>query len=271
MSLKFSVLLSVYCKEKPDLLCQSLNSLFSQTLPPDEIVLVKDGPLLDELEAIIETYQKKYSNLKAISLSTNQGLGKALNEGLKYCSNDLVARMDTDDIAKPNRFERQIQVFREYPELDVVGAWIDEFEGDVSTVSSIRKLPELHKDIYEFAKGRCPINHPVVMFKKSTVVAVGGYLHFPLFEDYFLWVRLLVGNAKFYNIQESLLYFRISSDMFRRRGGWKYAFDELRFQNMMRNIGFISFRIFVRNIIVRFIMRILPNQIRAKLYKKILR
>lgn len=267
----FSVLISVYYKEIPSYLIQSLNSVFNQTLLPREVVLVKDGPITEELDRILVEYVARYPMLKIVQLAHNQGLGKALNEGLKHCSYDLIARMDTDDIAKPNRFEKQIKVFREHPELDVVGSWIDEFEGDISTVSSIRKLPELHRYIYEFAKGRCPINHPVVMFKKSAVVAVGGYLHFPLFEDYFLWVRLLVGNAKFYNIQESLLYFRISSDMFKRRGGWKYAFDELRFQNMMRNIGFISFRIFIRNITVRFIMRILPNQVRAKLYKKILR
>ena len=114
----FSVLLSVYKKEHPTYLKQSLDSLFAQTLPPDEIVLVKDGPLTPELEAVVTEYQSRYPMLKVVPLPQNQGLGKALNEGLKHCSYELVARMDTDDIAKPERFERQMQVFREHPETD---------------------------------------------------------------------------------------------------------------------------------------------------------
>ncbi|HIT89751.1 MAG TPA: glycosyltransferase [Candidatus Merdenecus merdavium] len=271
MQLKFSVLLSVYYKEQPDFLFQSLNSIFSQTLLPNEVVLVKDGSLFNELESVIDTYQKKYSNLKIISLSTNQGLGKALNEGLKYCSYDLVARMDTDDIAKSNRFEKQIKVFKEYPEMDICSSWIEEFEGVNDNVLSTRKLPEYHHAIIEYAKKRCPINHPVVMFRKSAVLKAGGYKHFPLFEDYYLWIRMLMNGAKFYNIQESLLYFRFSPEMFKRRGGWKYAMDELRFQRMMKQEHFISTFEFLRNVAIRFSTRIIPNSWRTLIYKKMLR
>lgn len=171
----------------------------------------------------------RYPYLKVLSLVTNRGLGKALNEGLKYCSHELVARMDTDDIAMPERFEKQLAVFKKYPDIDVVGAWINEFEDNVSNIKSVRKLPELPDDIRQFAKRRNPINHPVVMFRKSAVLAAGGYRHFPLFEDYYLWIRMLMNGAKFYNIQESLLYFRFSSEMFKRRGGWKYMINELHF------------------------------------------
>lgn len=271
MSLKFSVLLSLYYKEQPDFLCQSLNSIFSQTLLPYEVVLVKDGSLSNELETVIDFYQKKYSNLKVIPLSTNQGLGKALNEGLKHCSYDLVARMDTDDIAKPDRFDKQLEIFHKYKEIDVVGSWIDEFEGDVTHISSIRKLPEFHAEIYQFTKKRSPVNHPVVMFKKSAVIAAGGYMHFPFFEDYYLWVRMLINGAKFYNIQESLLYFRSSSDMFKRRGGWNYAINEYKLQREFKKIGFINNMEFLRNLLVRFISRMLPNKLRSLLYKNILR
>lgn len=269
--MQFSVLLSVYYKESPNSLYQSLLSVVTQTLYPDEILLVKDGKLSEELEAVIEEYSSKYSSIKIISLSTNQGLGKALNEGLKYCSYDIVARMDTDDIAKPDRFEKQIAIFEKYSDIHVVGSWIDEFEGDTTNISSTRKLPELYEDIYEFAKSRNPINHPVVMFRKTAVLAAGGYQHFPLFEDYFLWVRLLMNGAKFYNIQESLLYFRFSSDMFKRRGGWKYAMDEILFQNTIRKMGFISLRKFIQNVVIRFVARIIPNSLRTTLYKKLLR
>lgn len=267
----FSVLLSVYRKEQPAYLRQSLDSIFTQTLLPDEVVLVKDGPLTDTLDEVVEEYCRKYSVIKVVPLSENQGLGRALNEGLKHCSYDLVARMDTDDVAKPERFEKQIAVFCAHPEVDVVGAWIDEFEGNIGNVISVRKLPEIHEEIVRFARKRNPINHPVVMFRKSSVEAVGGYQHFPLFEDYYLWVRMLIDGAQFYNIPESLLYFRFSSDMFKRRGGRKYAKDEYRFQYMLWKQGFIRFTCFIQNVCLRFIVRIIPNKLRRFLYKKALR
>lgn len=267
----FSVLLSLYKKEHPSHLKQSLNSLFSQTLLPNEVILVKDGPLTAELDAVVSDYVARYSILKVVSLPQNQGLGKALNEGLKHCSYDLVARMDTDDIAKPERFERQMKVFEEHPELDLVGAWIDEFEGTPQHVLSVRRVPETSAQILAYCKSRCPVNHPVVMFRKSAVQVAGGYQHFPLFEDYYLWVRMLKNGAKFYNIQESLLFFRTSPDMFKRRGGLKYAMDELRFQNMMRKIGMIDWKRFIMNVAIRFPARIIPNSLRGFLYKKIMR
>lgn len=267
----FSVLLSVYWKEQPAYLQQSLDSIFTQTLMPDEVVLVKDGLLTEELDEVIEDYCRKYPILKIVPLVQNQGLGKALNEGLKHCSYDLVARMDTDDIAKPNRFEKQVKVFEEHPELDVVGAWIEEFEGEVKNITSIRKLPESSIAIRKYAKLRNPINHPVVMFRKNAVIAAGSYQHFPLFEDYYLWVRMLLNGAQFYNIQESLLYFRLSPDMFKRRGGWKYAQDEFKFQCKLLSLGFIGYFQFMKNASIRFISRMIPNEVRGLLYKKILR
>lgn len=269
--MNFTVLLSIYHKEKPIYLRESLNSLFSQSLLPSEIVLVKDGPLTPELEEVISQYLQKYEILKVIALPLNQGLGKALNEGINHCTCELIARMDTDDIAKPNRFERQISIFKEHPEIDVVGAWIDEFEGDTNNIISTRKLPEFPSEIYRFAKKRSPLNHPVAMFRKSAVLNAGGYVHFSLLEDYYLWIRMLMNGSNFYNIPESLLYFRFSSDMFKRRGGWKYAWNELRFQNMIRKMGFITSLEFLYNIILRFMARIMPNTLRIVLYKKVLR
>lgn len=267
----FSVLLSVYRNEHPAYLRQSLDSIFTQTLPPDEVVLVEDGPLTEDLWAVVKEYVQKYSILKIIPLPKNVGLGQALNEGLKHCSCELVARMDTDDVAKPDRFEKQIAVFQAHPEVDVVGAWIDEFEGDTGNVVSVRKLPETHWKILKYARFRCPVNHPVAVFRKSAVLNAGRYLHFPLFEDYYLWVRMLMNGACFYNIPESLLWFRCSPDMFKRRGGWKYACDEYRFQKLMLNMDFISLTQFVQNVSLRFIPRIIPNQLRAVLYRKLCR
>lgn len=267
----FSVLLSVYYNECPYFLRQSIDSLFYQSLQPAEVVLVKDGDLTPELDNVITECTAKYMHLRVVSLRQNQGLGKALNEGLKHCSYDLVARMDTDDIAKPDRFEKQIRAFQEHPELDVVGAWIDEFEETTSNIISTRKLPEVHDDICQFAKKRNPENHPVIMFRKQAVLAAGGYQHFPLFEDYYLWIRMLQNGAKFYNIQESLLYFRFSPAMFKRRGGLKYVTTELRFQNQLRNLGFITSSEYLYNVFIRVITRMMPNTLRAILYKKALR
>ena len=269
--MRFSVLLSVYYKESYSAFCKSLDSIFTQTTCPDEVILVEDGPLGSDLNDIISEYSAKYPTLKIIPLPTNQGLGKALNEGLKHCSYDIVARMDTDDIAKPDRFEKQLAVFEKYSDIDVVGARIDEFEDDISDVKSVRKLPELPDDIRQFAKRRNPINHPVVMFRKSAVLAAGGYQHFPLFEDYYLWIRMLMNGAKFYNIQESLLYFRFSPEMFKRRGGWRYVISELHFLQKMRQMHFISFSEFMQNLFVRFSIRLIPNSLRAIIYTKLIR
>lgn len=269
--MRFSVLLSVYYKESYSAFCKSLDSIFTQTTCPDEVILVEDGLLGSDLNDIISEYSAKYPTLKIIPLPTNQGLGKALNEGLKHCSYDIVARMDTDDIAKPDRFEKQLAVFEKYSDIDVVGAWIDEFEDDISDVKSVRKLPELPDDIRQFAKRRNPINHPVVMFRKSAVLAAGGYQHFPLFEDYYLWIRMLMNGAKFYNIQESLLYFRFSPEMFKRRGGWRYVISELHFLQKMRQMHFISFSEFMQNLFVRFSIRLITNSLRAIIYTKLIR
>lgn len=267
----FSVLLSIYNKESSTYLQQCLDSIVTQTKQPTEIVLVKDGYLTAELDNAIEIFEQRYPIVKIVELPVNQGLGMALNEGLEYCSYDIIARMDTDDIAKPDRFEKQLAVFKKYPDTDVVGAWIDEFESDTYNVRSVRKLPELHNDIRQFAKRRNPINHPVVMFRKSAVLAAGSYQHFPLFEDYYLWIRMLINGAKFYNIQESLLFFRFSPEMFKRRGGWRYAVNEFRFLQMMRKMHFISFVEFIQNIFLRFLTRIIPNSLRSLIYKKLLR
>lgn len=267
--MKFSVLLSIYIKEQPVYLKESLDSLFKQTLPPDEIVLVKDGPLTPELDKVITEYQSQHPTLKVIPLSKNQGLGKALNEGLKHCSYDLIARMDTDDIAKPDRFEKQIKVFQEHPEIDICSAWIEEFEGTPDNILATRKLPETHEEILKYAKHRCPINHPVVMYKKSAVLKAGGYNGFP--EDYRLWINMLMTGARFYNIQESLLYFRFSSAMVKRRGGWKYAMADAKSQWDFYRTGFLNLPDLIYNITVRISVRIVPNSLRSFIYKNFLR
>lgn len=263
----FSVLLSLYSKENPLNLEKSLNSIFNQTLRADEVVLVEDGPLTSELYSIIEKFKASYAEFKTVILNKNSGLGIALNEGLKHCSYEWVARMDTDDICKPNRFERQWRFIQNHPEYEVVGSWIDEFVGDINHITTVKKVPEQPEEIFQYCKSRCPVNHPTIMFKKSSVLAVGGYLtnFFP--EDYFLWIRMLMNGAKFYNIQESLLYFRVSPETIMKRGGWKYAIGEVRIQKMIYDLGFISFPLFIKNTVIRFVVRIMPLWLRTLVYR----
>jgi len=269
--MSFSVLMSVYAKEQPEYLIEAVESVFNQTVIPDELVLVEDGSLTDELYYALDSLCSKFSQIRRIPLAVNSGLGKALNVGLKHCRYELVARMDSDDIAKPQRFEKQLAVFEKYPQVEVVSSWIDEFNSTPDNIISTRKLPEYPFEVYKYAKKRCPINHPAVMFNKNSILFAGGYQPFPLFEDYFLWVRLLLNGAKFYNIQESLLKFRTSPDMYKRRGGLKHAINEVKFQNLIRKMGFITFRQYCMNISIRFITRIIPNKLRELVYKNLLR
>lgn len=268
---KFSVLMSVYHKECPENLKSSLDSVFSQTVRADEVVLVEDGALTDELEAVVRDYEKRYQGLKVVRFAENRGLGFALNDGLKACSYELVARMDADDICKPQRFEKELKVFEAHPDYGMVGSWIDEFEHVPGDSSSVRKVPETPEENLKYAKSRCPVNHPTVMYRKSDVMRAGCYQTALFPEDYFLWIKMLQNGTKVYNIQESLLWFRFSIDTFKRRGGWKYACDEAKTQWNIYRLGFIGIPTLCKNVAVRFTTRILPNWVRAWMYQHVLR
>lgn len=267
----FSVLLSVYQKEIPIYLEQSLASIFSQTLRADEVVIVEDGPLTPELYEILNKYKAAYKELKTIPLEKNGGLGRALNEGLRLCSYDLIVRADTDDICKPDRFQKQVHFMDNHPDIDVCSAAIDEFDDSIDHIVSTRALPCDYNELFKFGQRRNPINHPVSIFRKGAVEAVGSYQHFYLFEDYYLWARMMVNGAKFHNLEESLLYFRRSPQMIKRRGGWKYAWTEVKFQFALHKIGYIGFLTMIENIFIRFGLRIMPNSFRSLVYSKLLR
>ena len=266
----FSVLMSVYHKESPEYFHRAMQSIWTeQSIKPDEIVLVEDGPLTDELYLAIAEWKLEIGELfKTISLNKNVGLGNALNVGIKHCNYELVARMDTDDISLPYRFERQLKVFKE-KDIDVCSAWINEFENDEKEIVSTRRIPELHDEIVQYSKLRNPVNHIPSMYKKSFVEKVSGYKHMLWFEDYYLWVRMITGGAKFYNIQEPLANIRAGYKQLERRGGLKYAMEEFKFLKRLKEIGFLSFPQFLKCIILRFIARILPKSLLKKIYKRI--
>ena len=267
----FSVLISVYHKEKGAHLKAALGSVFNQTIPPTEVVLVKDGLLTPELDAVIDSFVAQFNMLKIIPLTQNVGLGNALNEGLKHCKYELVARMDSDDICVPNRFELQLNAFNSNPELAIIGGWISEFENDPSIIISHRKPPQTNDDLYTFLKYKSPFNHMTVMFKKSIITKVGGYKHLYLLEDYWLWARMANSGAKFYNIQSVLVNARGGTAMAARRGGWKYAKSEINLQKKMYQLGLIGPMTFIKNSMIRFTIRMMPNKLRVIIYQKLLR
>ena len=268
---KLSVLISVYNKEKPEYLRQSLDSIFTQTMPPDEVVLVEDGPLTDELDTIIEQYTKQHQELQIVKLPENVGLGPALCEGLKHCHNELVARMDSDDISKPKRLAKEAAYLEQHPEIDIVGSWTEEFVDNPGQTKAIRKVPQNHEQLVTFSRKRNPMNHPTVMFRKKAIENAGSYRNCPLFEDYDLWIRMMRNGARFHNLQETLLYFRLSKDFYSRRGGCSYIHQEIRFQQSIHQMGHIGFMTMIHNIIKRTTLRMIPNYWREKIYFFLLR
>jgi len=265
---EFSVLISVYQKDNPFFFEQALRSIFDQSLLPTEVILVKDGPIEEGLTNVINNFKRKHASIKVIELEENKGLGIALNEGLENCSNEIVARMDADDINKPWRFQKEYEFLQSNPDIVLVGSWIDEFIGSPDNVQGQRKVPEHPDKISVFAKLRSPFNHPTVMFRKSAILAVGSYQSFGTFEDYHLWSRLLSAGYKTYNLQESLLYFRISADMYNRRGGWVKTKQEFNLQSYFLKTGFINRFCFMRNLFIRGLFRAAPSEIRAFFYRR---
>lgn len=268
----YSVLMSVYHKEKPAFLKQSMESIYNQTMPTNNFVLVCDGPLNTELDSVINNMQKLFGEkLHVVRLAKNGGLGMALNEGMKHCKNGLIARMDSDDIAYPNRCEKQIQVFVQQSNISICSGIVEEFTDNLDIVDARRIPPETNAEILEFAKMRNPFNHPCVMYKKAAVEAVGSYRDFYLLEDYYLWLRMLMAGYQGYNLQEPLLHMRAGSDLYRRRGGWKYVETQIKLFKFMKDKKFISEGEFFKSCVLRCGASIAPNWLRKFMFKIILR
>lgn len=266
----YSVLMSVYYKENPKYFKESIESILSQSVSTNDFVIVCDGPLTEELTAVLGEY-KDNSIINIVKLPQNQGLAKALAEGLKHCKYELVARMDSDDIAEPFRCEEQLLAF-ETEDLDVVGSNVVEFIDNPENIRTERCLPETYDDIREYSKKRNPMNHPSVMFKKSSVLACGSYQEFHLYEDYQLWVNMIMNGYKFKNIQKPLVKMRTTKDLYMRRGGIKYFMSGYKFQTYMYRCGHISFVRYLENLTERLVVHaLMPNCIRQWFYLKVLR
>ena len=260
---KYSVLMSVYCKEKPEWLDYSIESMMKQTVMCDEFLLVEDGPLTDELEKVIEKYKTRYPDIfNIVKIEKNGGLGPALKLGVEKCRNEFIARMDSDDYSVPDRIEKQFKVFENNPDIDLVGSNVEEFEEEISNITCHVILPENQKEIYKFSKKRCPFRHPSLLYKKSAVLKADNYRDFYLCEDYDLYIRLLKTGCKCYNIQEPLVYMRIGKDFYKRRGGIKYMKTILKFKNEQLRTGYFSIFDYLKSTIPHIIVCLIPNNIR---------
>jgi glycosyltransferase involved in cell wall biosynthesis len=216
---KFSVLISVYEKEEPTYFDEALRSvIMEQTRIPSEVVIVKDGPLSLELEKVIKKYQEGFMDIvKVVGYEKNRGLGEALNFGIKHCSHELIARMDSDDISTNKRFEIQISFMENNPNISVVGSYISEFFIDPNDSKLIRVTPKEHNDIKNKLKRRNPVNHVSVVIRKSDLEKIGGYKHLLYLEDYYLWTRFIGNGFKLHNIEDVFVLVRTGKNMYKRR------------------------------------------------------
>lgn len=273
---KYSVLMSVYYKEKPEYLKLAIQSMLDQTIKADEFIIVKDGPLTPELDSVIDFYIDYAPGLfNIITNPTNLGLGPALRKGVIASKNELIARMDSDDFSVPNRCEEQLKLFEKDPELGMVGSYEAEFIDSIDNVVSIHKEPETNQEIYNFMRRRCAVLHPTVIFRKSEVIRAGNYQEtsfYAVYEDYDLFARMIFdAKVKCYNIQECLYYIRTSEDFYERRGGVEYAKTVLRFKWNQFKKKHMSFMDFCISGLGQAFVCILPNKVRKMIYMNFLR
>ena len=270
--MNYSVLMSVYKNEKVAYFNQAMDSILNQTVRPEQIVLVRDGLVYEALQDAIDQYVSTYPEIFTyLPLEQNGGLGNALRYGLPYCRNELVGRMDTDDISVSDRFEKQLAFFAENPDVDIVGGNISEFINNPEEIAAYRIVPQSHNDIIERLKSKNPLNHVTVMFKKSALEKAGSYEDFYLFEDWYLWVKLYLCGAKFANINAVLVNVRISG-MANRRGGMKYYRSCVKLLKYMKKNRMIGLGKYLKICTVRFCGYVLlPNKLREWAYKKFLR
>jgi glycosyltransferase involved in cell wall biosynthesis len=267
--------MSIYSKENPIYFRQSLESIINQSLLPNEIILIKDGPLTYELENVLNEYLKNYRSLfKIIALPVNKGLGNALSIGVLECANELIARMDTDDICVEKRFEKQVGFLIDNPNIDLVGTNVEEFNMIPGDLKQYRKMPESGERLKRYSRYRNPVNHPSVMFRKAKALEAGNYNgEILFFEDFSLFVRMLQKGASFYNLQECLLYFRtgLGVDVIKRRSGVVYVKNEWKFAKLALKVGSLNFTEWIFYITTKLPLRLLPPKVILFVYNTFLR
>lgn len=270
--MNFSVLMSVYAKDHPAWVAQAFDSLLTNSVLPQEIVVVVDGPIPSVLQETLSQYSQKYPIIRLYPLEKNGGLGAALAHGIQKCSQEWVARMDADDVALPDRFEKQLAFLQTHPDTAVVGGQIQEVDSETLQPVAVRTVPQTNAEIKHFLRMRCPFNHMTVMFKKSAVLESGNYQPFHLMEDYYLWARMAAKGYLMANVPDIVLNARVDAAMYGRRGGWKYFKSNFAMSQKLRELGLISWPTQLYSGLVRFCVQVLmPNSVRSLFYRKALR
>lgn len=267
----FSVFMPVHAGVDAAHFARALGSVADQTVVPDEVLVVEDGPLEAGQIEVLDAFGAAHPGLlRRVAFPVNRGPGAAAATGILEARHDVVARLDSDDIALPHRFETQLRLLEEHG-YDVVGASMLEFEGDESNVVGVRRLPGTHEQIARYARTRSPLNQPTVMLRRDAVLAAGNYVDIGLVEDYDLWARMLAHGARMSNIDEPLVLFRCSPAMFARRGGWRHLRAEWQLQRRLQAYGLIGPVRRWANLVVRIGFRLLPTRLLRTAYGRIFR
>lgn len=276
--MKLSVIMSIYKSDVPELVRMALDSLLQQTLSPNEIVIVGDGPVPADLELEVESLKLRVESEKLpievtyLPQEQNRGLGEAMRIAVENAKYDYVARMDSDDICLPDRFEKQMKCFEEDPELSLVGGMITEFDGEPENIIAKRVLPLDDVGIKKMMRGRCAVNHVTVIFKKADLLRSGNYQPYWLQEDQYLWARMMEHGCKFRNIPDVVVNVRSGKDQIARRSGWRFYKSVVRVFWYMYRHGLISFGYFLYICTIRGVVQVLmPNRLRTWVYLHLLR
>lgn len=269
----FSVLLSVYKNDNPQYFRTAIESVtVNQTVKPSEVYIYVDGRVPKELENTITELQKEIPYINVHWAEENKGLGLALRYGMEHVKYDLVARMDSDDISLPDRFECQLKQFEEHPEISVASGHINEFIDDPAHPIGTRKVPIGNFNIRKYMKKRDGLNHVAVMFRRSEVLRAGNYQDWHYNEDSYLWLRMYLAGCVFDNLDKVLVNVRVGSDMYKRRGGWRYYKSEEALQRLRWKNDIISFPRYLMNCSIHFMIKcLMPNKVRALVFQKFLR
>ena len=269
MKLKFTVILPIYKKVEYKVFRKSFESLINQTLQPNEIIIIFDGPVKNNIKDYLIGKVKVYKWIKIINFSTNRGLGVVLKTAIKRSLYPYIARCDADDISTPNRFELQIKFLMKNKNIDVLGSNINEVSN--YNLISKKKVHEFHQSICNNIFYRNPINHSSVIFKKKTILDSGNYENVQYFEDYFLWIKVFLKGGKFHNLQEYLVNMNVDNNFFKRRSGLNYLKFYYNFVKILKYRNIITWKIFLFNLMVRTSVILMPILIIKKMYKFFLR
>ena len=264
----FTLLLPVYRGNSPEEFREAFeSSVHRQTRRPDAVVVTVDGAVPQALDATLaELAGSSPVPTLLVRLPENRGLAAALNAGLAEITTEYVARMDADDVCLPERFERQLAEI-EARDLDLLGTGLAEFAASTGTVVATR-TPPVGDAIRRRAPWAQPFHHPTIVFRRSAVLDVGGYpSDAGRIEDYVLVARLLAAGIRADNIPEPLLYYRVDSGAYHRRGGWRMLRDELRLQRELRRIGLTNPLQYARNVVLRGGYRLVPTWLRSRAYR----